>query len=223
MKKSINLITLLGILTANIAYSQQLNWNALGESKHIVHASIGWEYGFLYNVGYAHQFKSQKPLLLNINFSMPSGGILLDDFKIKMGGQLLVFNRENFKGTLAINGIFRRYENPLVRLVNFGTEIRGVFGYYKSHYFVTGEFGFDKAIVTHFKHTEKFKENVYTGVTDGWYEPATGGNFNYGIHTGYAFNKHDVTLSFGKIIAQDFKTSPLIPYYLMLGINYRLD
>jgi hypothetical protein len=65
-----------------------------------------------------------------------------------------------------------------------------------------------------------FGEN-YPNAKDGWYEPATGGNFYYGVQTGYSFGNNDVTLKAGKVIQQDFKTDPVIPFYFQLGYNRR--
>ena len=61
-------------------------------------------------------------------------------------------------------------------LANFGSDLSSTIGYYKPKWFVATEVGFDKAIVTHFKHSDLFKEH-FPDVKDGWYEPATGGNF----------------------------------------------
>lgn len=223
MKAILIITTFLWIAVSHSVYAQTMNWNSLGESKHIINVGVGWDHSLSYSVGYAHRIKSEMPFIFSANFSIPSGDNLVDDFKIKTGGQLVVLNKGNFKGSVSLHGIFRRYENPLVRLVNFGSEMQGIFGYYKSRYFIAGEFGFDKAIVTHFKHSELFRENIYSKVTDGWYEPSTGGNFNYGFQTGYSFDKYDLTLNLGKVVTQDFKTTPLIPYYLMLGFNYKLQ
>lgn len=203
--------------------AQTLNWNALQDSKHILTIGIGWDYSVSYNIGYAYQLKSTVPIVLNANFSIPSGEKLLDDFKAKIGGQIVLLNKSNLKGSIALNGIYRRYENPLVRLQNFGSELKGTLGYYKPKWFVAGEVGFDKAIVTHFKHSETFRETIFTDVKDGWYEPSTGGNFQYGIQTGYSFNKSEITFNIGMVTTQDFKTTPLIPYYLMLGYNHRIN
>lgn len=203
--------------------AQTLNWNALQDSKHIITAGIGWDYSISYSLGYAYQLKTKVPIVMTTNFSIPLGEKLLDDFKTKIGGQILILNEPNLKGSIALNGIYRRYENPLVRLKNFGSELKGTLGYYKPKWFVAGEVGFDKAIVTHFKHSETFKETIFTDVKDGWYEPSTGGNFQYGIQTGYSFNKSDITLNIGMLTTQDFKTTPLIPYYMMLGYNHRIN
>ena len=203
-------------------FAQTLNWNALEDTKHIITAGIGWDYSVSYSLGYAYQLKTKVPVILNANFSIPSGEKLLDDFKTKIGGQVLLLNKTSWKGSIALNGIYRRYENPLVRLKNFGSELKGTFGYYRPKWFVAGEVGLDKAIVTHFNHSETFKETIFQDVKDGWYEPATGGNFTYGIQTGYSFKKSDIIFNIGMVTTQDFKTTPLIPYYLMFGYNHRL-
>jgi len=203
--------------------AQTVNWIALEDTKHIITAGIGWDYSVSYSLGYAYQLKTKVPIMLTTNFSIPSGERLLDDFKTKIGGQILLLNKSNLKGGIAFNGIYRIYENPLVRVQNFGSDLKGTFGYYKPKWFVAGEVGFDKAIVTHFKYSETFKETIFADVRDGWYEPSTGGNFQYGIQTGYSFNQSDITFNIGMVTTQDFKTTPLIPYYLMFGYNLRLN
>ncbi|MEN7547034.1 hypothetical protein AAG747_03900 [Rapidithrix thailandica] len=202
--------------------AQTINWNATENAEHLLSIGVGWDYSLSYNMGYTYRSSTKIPWVLNTRFSMPSGEKLLDDFKVKIGGQVVLINGSNFKMGIILNGIYRRFENPLVRLQNFGSEIKGVFGYYREKWFVGGEIGFDKAIVTHFKHSDSFKQNILSEVKDGWYEPAAGGHFLYGIQTGYSFKKSDLTLNIGKVIRQDFKATPLIPYYLMLGYNHRI-
>ena len=204
------------------SHAQTVNWNALRNSNHIITAGIGWDYSISYSLGYGYQMNTKIPLIFSTNFSIPSGENLLDDFKTKIGAQLMLLSTPHIKGSVTINGIFRRYENSMARLLNFGSEMKGTLGYYRPRWFVAGETGFDKAIVRHFKHSKLFKETVFPDVKDGWYEPSTGGNFYYGIQTGYSFVKSDFTLSIGMVSAQDFKSIPLVPYYLILGYNYRI-
>ena len=45
--------------------------------------------------------------------------------------------------------------------------------------------------------------------------------FFIGLQTGFSFKKHDIYLTAGKIITQDFKTTPLIPFYTKLGYNMK--
>ncbi|GAB5565219.1 MAG: hypothetical protein Wins2KO_22820 [Winogradskyella sp.] len=219
--KILSLVTILFVATQTSS-SQTLNWYSIENATHILTASIGWDYGITYNIGYAYKLKAKLPIALTANFSIPSGEDLLDDFKTKIGGQISILNKSDFKGIITVNGIYRRYRNPLVQLQNFGSEFKGTLGYYRPKWFLAGEIGFDKAIVTHFNHSEEFKD-IYPDVKNGWYEPSTGGNFSYGIQSGYSFNNSDFILGLGLLTTQDLKTSPSIPYYFMLGYNYRLN
>lgn len=203
-------------------FSQSINWDNLkANQKNIIHINAGWDYGIVYGLGYSRQVKSKIPILIGASYSIPSGGKLLDDFKAKVGGQVMLYRIANFHFGISVNGIYRRYESPLVRLQNLGGEAAAVIGYYKKNWFIATEASFDKALFTQFKHSEIFKKNYYANVKDGWYKSATGGNFSYGIQAGYSFKYNDITFKIGKVITQDFKTTPRIPYYLQLGYNYR--
>jgi hypothetical protein len=216
-------ITTLSLLSFNTILSQTINWkNLKDEEKHILNVNAGWEYSFIYEIGYGYKLETKKPIIINASYSFPSGETIFDDFKTKIGGQINFYTINNFHFNASIHASYRRIENPLAVLQNFGCDINTTIGYYKPKWFLAGEFGIDKAIVTHFKHSNIYKE-VYPNVKNGWYEPTTGGNFNFGIQTGYSFKRSDLTVRLGKVITQDFKTSPLIPFYAQLGYNYKLD
>jgi len=209
------------LLSGNV-FSQTINWKSLDkEQRHIVNINAGAEYGTTLGAGYGYHLKSKMPIVLNVEYSFPTGEKLFDDFKTKIGGYVRLYQVNNFQFSAKIQGVFRRYENSLATLVNFGSDMTGIVGYYKSKWFIAGEAGFDKAIVTHFKHSTVYKQNFPT-VKDGWYEPATGGNFYYGLQTGYSFRRNDIYLKVGKVVSQDFNTSPSLPYYLQIGYNVRL-
>lgn len=201
--------------------AQTVNWAALNEeNKHIVNASFGYEYGFVYGLGYGYQIKTRLfPIIADIDYSSPSGDNIIDDFKTRIGGQIRWIEFNNFQFSTQIKSVFRRYDNDLSRLVNFGCVVGGVFGYYRPKWFVSGEFGFDKAIVTHLKQSQKYKDQ-YPDAVSGWYLP-TGGNFFYGIQSGYSFRSSEVNIKIGKMINQDLKTTPIIPYYMQLGYNLK--
>lgn len=107
----------------------------------------------------------------------------MDDFKTKIGAQAEVLKIGGFSTTLEAYGVFRRFENDNAQLLNFGSESSAVSGYYMSKWYLAREFGFDKAIVTHIKHSDVLK-NYYTEIKSGWYIP-TRGNFFYGIQWGF--------------------------------------
>lgn len=203
-------------------FSQTLNWKNLRKDQgHIFNINAGVEHGVIFGAGYGYQLQSRLPIVLNAAYSFPGGERLLDDFKTKIGGQVRFYKTGNVHFSAKFYGVFRRYESDFARLLNFGTDLSAAVGYYQSKWFVAGEAGFDKAIITHFKHSESYKA-LYPLAKDGWYEPATGGNFYYGLQTGYSFKKYDIYLKAGKIISQDFKTLPLIPFSVQLGFNWKI-
>ena len=173
------------------SFAQNINWKNLQPSqKHIVNFNIGFDNATVVGVGYGYQLGTKMPLILNIEYSMPFGDNNFDDLKTKIGGQLNIIHSGNFFATVKAYGVIRRYENELTRMINFGSEFSATAGLYKQKWFVAGEFGFDKAIITNFRHSDIMKE-YNPGVESGWYIP-NGGNFNYGLQAGYSFHRHDL-------------------------------
>lgn len=210
------------IMLQHYCNAQVINWASLKKAgRHIINVNVALDHGTNFGVGYAHQLKTRIPLLLNAEYSFPSGKNMTDDFKTKIGGQVRLLKTNNVLISARLQGIFRRYQNPMARMLNFGSDMGAVIGYYKYKWFASAELGFDKAIITHFKHSDIAKQN-YPGIKDGWYEPATGGNFYYGIQAGYSFPKYDVYLKAGNVIEQDLKTKPFLPFYAQLGWNIKI-
>ena len=215
------ILVALFFLVAVESFSQNINWrNLTNEQKHIVSLNIGLEYGTTIGVGYAYKLNTKLPFVLNTEFSIPAGEKYLDDHKTKFGAQTEIIKIGAFSTILKVHGVFRRYDNIMARFLNFGSEFSALAGIYKSRWFLSGEFGFDKAITTHVKHSELAQE-YYPDVRNGWYIP-TGGNFFCGLQSGFSFKKNDLTLKIGKVIQEDFKTSPTIPYYFQLGFNRKI-
>ena len=203
--------------------TQEINWNHFNNAAYrkIININSGIDQGFTYGFAYGYKVKSRLPMLLNIEFAAPFGETLFDDFKTKAGIKINWYRTGHFFFGSKLQGVFRREETPLVRLLNFGADISATAGYYKSGWYTSAEIGFDKAIVTNFKHSAFAKEE-FPGIKDGWYEPATGGNFYYGIIGGISIHKIDIYLRLGKLVTQDFKTNPAVPFYTQLGINLKL-
>jgi len=203
--------------------AQVINWENVSEqNKHLLHANAGAEYGVTAGLGYNHLIPIKNfPFIIGGEFSIPAGNELADDFKFRLGVQIRIAAFNHFQFSARVQGISRRYHNQSVRLFNFGSEFAGTLGYYHKHWFLGVEAGFDKAIVTNFKHSEWYKNNIYDNVQDGWYEPATGGNYYYGLQGGYSTKKVDVTLKAGKVLQQDFESQPLLPFYGQFGVNFR--
>lgn len=209
---------LLACFAINQVQAQFVHANTFSpENKHIVHLNLGWDYGLVYELGYSYRLSTKLPVRLQAFYSFPSGSTAFDDFKTKIGAQARVIQSGNLQAHLGLYGIYRQFENPLVQLRNFGSEARAMIGYFRPRWFVGGEIGFDKAIVTQFKHEGIFRDNIYGDVKDGWYQPSTGGNLYYGIQAGYSFKKNSVLVSMGEVRTEALDTTPLLPAYFKLG------
>lgn len=203
-----------------IISAQSFNWGNLNPERPLtLQLSAGLEHGIVFGTGITTlQNFPLFPVVSQVEFSVPYGEDILDDFKIKLGGQINWWHSGSWNFSTKIQGVFRRYQQEFVRLVNFGSDLGGTFGYYRPHGFIAAEVGFDKAIVTHFKHAEVYY-TIHPEVVDGWYEPSTGGNFYYGIQTGLSLSRIELVVRAGKMLPQDFRTELLFPLYAQLGLN----
>ena len=203
--------------------AQTINWAAdKKNNKNLLYLKSGIEFGTIYEAGYGIKIfdKLQCPGYATITYSFPSGTDLFDDFKTQIGANFNIIKSGNFYFNTNATAIFRNYNNDLVRLMNFGAYVAGNLGYYRKHGFFALEAGFDKAIVTNFKHNSEYKTN-FPNVVDGWYEPPAGGIFNFGISTGASFSNSDINIRAGKFYFQDLKASPLVPLYATIGYNFK--
>lgn len=223
---SANIFLLLNVL---FSHAQSVNWGNMREAQtHMVNFQAGWDYAITAGVSYSYKFspelsflKTRIPMVLQGHFSLPSGKKILDDFKVKTGLQIRLLKIYHFHIGADFQGVFRQYGNQYVRLSNFGSDVSINIGYYRPKWFVVLETGADRAIVSHFKHSWLYRSQ-FPGVENGWYEPASGGNFRYGLMAGVSLGNHDIYVKAGNLLQWDFKTKPFIPYYASLGYNFHL-
>ena len=218
MKTLITTIIILFAIVQGLR-AQQVNWaNAEKESKNNIHFNLGYDYGLTSEIGYSRYLNSSLPILLSTNFSMPMGENIADDFKYEIGGQIRFLNYGNFATSARVMANFKRYSTEMVRIANFGTEFSLLAGYYKPGWYVAGEFGIDKSIISNLKHKEVMKNN-FPGINDGWYLPC-GGNIFYGIQAGKSLKRNmELSLRFGILNAEKDHENALLPIYSQFGLS----
>jgi len=220
MKNSVMAVFVVMAL-ASTGYSQNINWRSLGEDqRNIVHFSFGYDFGVVAQAGYSRCFTVIKPVVVGLDYSSPMGRDLVDDFKVRVGAQIEIVQIGSFSTTLKIASNFRRYENALVRIASFGSDFAVLAGYYRSTWYAAGEFGFDKSITSHLRHSDVMRAN-FPAIRDGWYVPA-GGHFYYGIQGAKTIGESlDLSLRLGATKAQDNDEDALLPWYAQLGLGIR--
>jgi hypothetical protein len=201
--------------------SQNVNWRSVREDQHnMLQMNIGYDYGLTAQMGYGRMFTMLRPAMVGLDISIPMGNNLLDDFKVRLGGQIEILEIGGFSASVRIASVFRKYQSSMVNVVSFGSDFALVTGYYAPTWSAGGEFGFDKAITSRFVHSGAMRER-YPEVKDGWYVP-TGGHYYYGFQGGKTLGENlDVSLRVGATSAQKKDVDALVPLYLQLGLGVR--
>ena len=220
MKRTIS-VAIIVMAMAELGYTQNINWKSLHDGqRNVIQFNAGYDFGVTAQLGYGRYFTLFRPVVVGVDYSFPMGSDVLDDFKVRLGGQMEVVEAGGFSATIRILSNFRRYQNELVRIVSFGSDFAVVGGYYDPSWYAAGEFGFDKAITSYLKHSAIMK-SFFPGIRDGWYIP-TGGHFYYGIQSGKSIGERfDVTLRLGATRSQFDDEEAVLPYYLQLGVGVK--
>jgi len=155
-----NLIIIFALLSVNFSFAQNINWSSINEDQNnLAYLNFGYDFGLTTQVGYGYHLDSNRPILLTVDYSSPMGNDLVDDFKIRLGSQISIYEKNQFMFSAKAYGIFRRHQTKLITMQSFGSELAAIFGYYKSSWHIASEFGFDKSITTHLKQSDIMKEN----------------------------------------------------------------
>lgn len=220
MKKTHSLLTLALSCILHFSFAQSLNWKTLQASqKHMLHLNLGLDNGTTVEIGYSHRLRTRMPVVLHVGYSTPFGHTVVDDLKTKTGAQINVLRANSLFATVKAYGIFRRFENDLTRMINFGSEFSATAGIYKRRWYAAADIGFDKAIVTHIQHSRLMKQ-LNPNTETGWYIP-TGGNYLVGLQTGYSFKTGDVYAKLGRSFSQNLPSAPALPVYFQLGCTMK--
>jgi len=207
----------------NGSIAQSINWNASNtETKHMAYLNLGYDFGMTTQIGYGYKIQTFNPLWLSVDYSMPMGKNLIDDFKMRAGGNLVIYELNDFVLSTSLHGTFKRHENSFVRMAGFGSDLSGKVGYYKSKWHVEGELGFTKSIITNLKHSGEILE-YYPNITNGWYIP-TGGHWYYGIQIGKTIGQNYlISLNLGQTNAEGKDVNAVLPLYARIGVTRTFD
>ena len=213
--------TIIIMLSTVFGFAQNINWQSLEEDKSgLVYLNFGYDFGMSTQVGIGHKIETFLPIVLTADYSFPAGKNIADDFKIRLGGQLQLFEYKNFVFSTKLLGTFKRHETDLVRMASFGSDFSAIAGFYKAKWHVAAEVGFDKTISNNLKHSKFLRDN-YPDIKDGWYIP-TGGNWYYGVQGSKTFgNRLEGSIRIGVTNAEKKDENALLPYYTQLGLVWR--
>jgi hypothetical protein len=207
------------IVTRNAA--AQWNVARFGTERDRVYTAFGLDPALVSSLGYGrviplrgHDFQFTGDVGV-VAAHMDTG-----DFRVRLGTQTSLVRWRSLHLTGSATFITRGTENSIYHGFNFGSDFTGTLGWYRHGWFGAGEFGFDKAIITHLTHTDWYRTYFFPDAKDGWYLDA-GGTFHYGLVGSYALGKAEVVGRFGWLRTEDFNDL-VPPMYASLGVGYGL-
>ncbi len=211
-------IVLLGACPA-VACGQ---WNLArltpGETR--MHLTLGVDPSVVPSLGY-HRVTSLfgATAQFGLEAGVVAGEADLRDYRVRLGGQVQLVRHRGLRLAASATAITRGTSNDVYRAVNFGADLGAVGGLYRQGWFVAGEIGFDKAVITHLTHSQQYRDQYYPDAKDGWYLD-NGGTWRFGVVSGVAIGSTELMLRAGVPRTQGGESLPL-PAYLSLGVGVR--
>jgi len=207
----------LTMLAASNAHGQ---WNVarFGMERNRVYTTFGLDPAFVTSVGYARTF----PVLthefqITGEVGMASNRADTRDFRSRIGTQTSLASWKALNLTGAATFVSRGTDNAIYRGFNFGADLTGAVGVYRPRWFVAGEMGLDKAVITHVKHSAYYRDTFYPDAKDGWYLDA-GGTIHHGLSAGVTIGKAELVGRAGWLRTENYN-SLMPPFYGSIGLG----
>lgn len=220
MKRTSIIVLGAALLTALGARDAAAQWNVarMETRPNRMYATYGLDPAFVATVGYGRVIR-----LYGHEFQLTADGGLatekLDtrDFRARVGTQTSLLRWRSLHLTGSATFITRGTENQVYKALDFGADLTGTLGLYRRGWFVAGEIGKDKAIVTHVTNSDWYKRYFYPDAKDGWYLDC-GGTVHYGLAAGLALGPMEVVGRFGWLRTETWdQMSP--PVYASVGVG----
>lgn len=198
-----------------------LNHAALDPGRpNVVHVRTGFDYGLIAEVGYSRALGlGSRTLLLSGQVTTPWAGADAEDYAARVGGTIDIVGRDRWRLLGGLGGTVQGTRNTLARMTSLGADGVLLGGYWSPGWFVAAEGGYEGAIATHVRHTDRYREVHYADARDGWYLD-TAGNIRVGVAAGLSLGVYDLVVRAGQVRDREGHTH-LLPAYASFAVNRR--
>lgn len=221
MKRTMLLaLALIGVGERDLAAQWNLARQQAGDAQ--LHLSMAIDPAVITSLGYG-RFTSLfgATTRLGMEVGVVAGDAALRDYRVRLSGDVQLVHRGAFRVAASAAFMTRGTSNRVFRAVNFGSDFGATAGLYRRGWFVAGEVGFDKAIITHLKHTQEYRDQYYADAKDGWYLN-NGGTGRLGIMTGTSLGGAELMLR-GGINRTQGGEALAVPAYLTVGVGFGFE
>ena len=221
MTRASNMTLWVLLLSVIVVAQAAAQWNVArfetGQSR--VYSTFGLDPAMIGSVGYARVVElGDHKFQLNGDVGAATSGFDANDFRVRLGTQTTLLQWRSMHLTGSATFVTRGTDNSIYRGINFGADVTGALGVYRNRWFTAGEFGFDKAIITHISNSGWYKDNYYPDAKDGWYLDA-GGTYHYGLAGGFTMGRTEIVGRVGLLRTERFKELST-PGYVSLGVGF---
>lgn len=220
MTRSLRIVVAL-VVSGLGARDAAAQWNVarFGAARNQLYSTFGLDPAFVASVGYGRVV----PMLgrewqLGAEVGVVAANVDTRDFRARLQARTTVVRWRSLRLVGSAAFITRGTENSIYRALNFGSDFTGALGVYRRRWFMAGEFGFDKAIITHITHSDWYRTYFYPEAKDGWYLNA-GGTYHYGLAGGVAIGPTELALRAGWLRTEHFNDM-MPPIYASLGVGF---
>jgi len=208
------------VVSMLVASDATAQWNVarFDTSPNRVHTGFGLDPALVTTVGYSRVLSLVgHRLQLSGDVGIAAANLDTHDFRARVQVLTSIVRWRSLYLNGSVTSITRGTENSIYRGLNFGADFTANAGVYRRGWFAAGEFGFDKAVVTHLTHSDWYRQYFYPEARDGWYLDA-GGTFHYGLVGGITIGRAEVCGRGGVLRTENF--NGLMPsFYAGLGVG----
>ncbi len=216
---SITLCVLLASALAAPDAAAQWNVARLATEPNRVYAAFGLDPAFVGSMGYGRVISVMKHAIqFTGDVGVATAHVDTRDFRARLGVQTSLVRWGSLHLTGSATAIARGTENSIYRGFDWGADLTATLGIYRHGWFVAGEFGKDKAVITYVTNSDWYRTHYYPDVKDGWYLDA-GGTYHLGGAAGFALGRMEVAGRFGILRTEHLKEM-MPPLYASLGVGF---
>jgi hypothetical protein len=199
-----------GLLKAN----EQAIGIATGIDYSILPVSMQYKRGF--NV-----FNLNLPVNMGLDLTIPIFDFDLNDIRFTLISETSLLRKGNFEIRGGIDPVVCAIKMQTESMTSIGTNFHLFSGITTDSWNVGAEIKYNQMFTTFIHHTDKYKENVFSDVVDGWYK-STASNLRIGLLIDYKFNRMDLYLKSGISRTGTFQNYLFVPtFYAIIGVNRR--
>ena len=220
MRRSSGIVLGALLLSGLVARDASAQWNVarLGSRPNRVYTTFGLDPAFVGTVGYGRVIRLYgHDFQFTIDGGLVTAKLDTKDFRARAGTQTSLLRWRSLQLVGSATFITRGTENQIYSALDFGADLTAALGVYRPGWFVAGEFGKDKAIITHVTNSDWYRRYFYPDAKDGWYLDA-GGTLHFGLAAGLGLGPMEVVGRFGWLRTETWDQM-LPPIYATVGLG----